>query len=85
MQLYDGLFSASGSRGDLVISSENKELKIKTFQLCKKSKVFPRASPMSPTHFKGWPEAATSSTAGVATHQEIDTHPECLFPLPKTH
>lgn len=39
MQLYDGLFSASGSRGDLVISSENKELKIKTFQLCKKSSV----------------------------------------------
>ena len=70
MQLYDGLFSASGSRGDLVISSENKELKIKTFQLCKKSKVFPRASPTSPTHFKGWPEAVTSSMAGAAPHRD---------------
>lgn len=47
--------------------------------------MFPRVSPVSLTHFKGWPEAAPSSRAGAATYQEIDTHPECLVPLPKTN
>lgn len=38
MQLYDGLFSASGSRGDLGISSENEELKMKNILVMSKIK-----------------------------------------------